>query len=85
MKKILAIVVALFAVSFVLAAECVIVPRPTFFEAQKGKFVLSSKSVVYVADKSLVRPATMFCTNVADEKGVQLSVVNGAPQNKNSI
>ena len=85
MKKILAIVVALFAVSFVLAAECVIVPRPAFFEAQKGKFVLSSKSVVYVADKSLVRPTTMFCTNVADEKGVQLSVVNGAPQTKNAI
>ena len=85
MKKILSIIVALFVAGFVMAAECVIVPRPALFEAQKGKFTLSSKSVVYVADRSLVRPATMFCTNVADEKGVQLSVVNGEPQTKNAL
>jgi hypothetical protein len=41
--------------------------------------VLSSKTTINVADKALVRPATMFCKYVADEKGLQLSVVESAP------
>ena len=62
--------VALVAAFAVVAAECVIVPRPVSYEPQKGKVTLTSKSVVYVADKSLVRPATIFCSHVAAEKGL---------------
>ena len=57
--------VALVVAGAVMAAECVIVPRPVSYEAQKGKLTLSSKSVVYVADKTKhyfhrVEPATAF-------------------------
>ena len=75
----------LFVVTVVMAAECVIIPRPVSYEAQKGRFTLSSKSVVCVADKSLVRPATIFTSYVAAEKGLQLAVVEGAAQDKSSI
>ena len=68
-----------------MAAECVIVPLPVSYEPQKGKVTLSSKSAVYVADKALVRPATMFCSYVAAEKGLQLAVVEGAAQGKGAI
>ena len=85
MKRIFVLFVALVAASMVMAAECVIVPRPVSYEAQKGKLTLSSKSVVYVADKSLVRPATMFTSFVATEIGVQLSVVENAPKAKGAI
>ena len=80
MKRIFALFVALVVAGAVMAAECVIVPRPALYEAKKGKFTLSSKSVVYVADKSLVRPATMFCSYVASEKGLNLSVVESLPK-----
>ena len=85
MKKLLVLIVALVASLSVMAAECVIVPRPVSYEPQKGKCALTSKSVVYVADKALVRPATMFCSNVAAEKGLQLSVVEGEASKKGSI
>ncbi|MBR5808274.1 MAG: hypothetical protein IKY24_06600, partial [Alistipes sp.] len=85
MKRIIALFVALVVAGAVMAAECVIVPRPVSYEAQKGKLSLSSKSVVYVADKSLVRPATMFVSYVAAEKGIQLAVVENQPKGKGVI
>ena len=85
MKRIFALFVALAVAVVVMAAECVIVPRPVSYEAKKGKLTLSSKSVVYVADKSLVRPATMFTSYVAAEKSVQLSIVENAPKAKGAI
>ena len=82
MKKLLLLSIALVASFSVMAAECVIIPRPASYEPQKGKCALSSKTVVYVADKSLVRPATIFCKYVAEEKGLQLNVAEGvAPSN----
>ncbi|MBR6656215.1 MAG: beta-N-acetylhexosaminidase [Alistipes sp.] len=85
MRKLLLLFVALATSLSVMAAECVIVPRPVSFEPQKGKMTLNSKSVVYVADKSLVRPATLFCSYVAAEKGLQLSVVENLPKGKGVI
>ena len=85
MKRIFTLFVALAMACVVCAAECVIVPRPVSFEPQKGKVTLTSKSVIYVADKSLVRPATMFCSYVATEKGLQLSVVESQPKGKGVI
>ena len=46
---------------------------------------MSAKSVVCVADKSLVRPATMFCSYIAAEKGLELSVVEGKAPRKGTI
>ena len=77
--------VALVVAGAVMAAECVIVPRPVSYEAQKGKLQLSSKSVIYVADKSLVRPATMFASYVAAEKDIQFAVVETLPKAKGVI
>jgi hexosaminidase len=85
MKRIFTLFVALVASMMVMAAECVIVPRPVSFEPRKGKVSLNSKSVIYVADKSLVRPATIFCSYVAAEKGLQLSVVEKQPKGKGAI
>ena len=85
MKKLLLLSVALVASLSVMAAECVIVPRPVSYEPQKGKVTLNSKSVVYVADTSLGRPATLFCSYVAAEKGLQLSVVEKQPKGKGVI
>ncbi len=85
MKRIFTLCFALVASMMVMAAECVIVPRPVSFEPQKGKVSLNSKSVIYVADKSLVRPATIFCSYVAAEKGLQLSVVEKQPKGKGAI
>ena len=85
MKRIFTLCLALVAACAVMAAECVIVPRPVSYEAKKGKLTISSKSVVYVADKSLVRPATMFCSYVAADKGVKLSVAENAPKGKGAI
>ena len=85
MKRLFILAVSLFVATMAIAAECVIVPLPVSYEPQKGKLSLSSKSVVYVADKALVRPATMFCSNVAAEKGLQFAVVEGAAQGKGSI
>ena len=85
MKRIFSLFIALVVACVVMAADNVIVPRPVSFEPQKGMIVLSSKSVVCVADKSLLQPATMFCSYVAAEKGLQLSVVEGATSNKGAI
>ena len=85
MKKLLLTFVALVAASVVMAAECVIIPRPASYELQKGKCVLTSKSVVYAADKSLVRPATMFASYMKVENGLDLAVVESAPKGKGSI
>ena len=85
MRKLFLTCAALVVACVAMAAECVIIPRPVSYEPQKGKCVLSSKTAVYVADKSLVRPATMFCKNVADEQGLQLSVVEGAAPSKGAI
>ena len=85
MKKLFVLLVALVASLSVMAAECVIVPRPVSYESQKGKLSLSDKSVVYVADKSLVRLATMFCSYVKAEKGVSLSVAEGVASKKGAI
>ena len=85
MKKLFLMCVALVMASVAVAGECLIVPRPVSYEPQKGKCVLSSKTTINVADKSLVRPATMFCKNVAYEKGLQLSVVESAVAAKGAI
>ena len=85
MKRLLLTFVALVVAFTVMAAENVIVPRPTSFESQKGKLSLTSKSVVAVSDKSLVRPATMFCAYVAAEKGLTLSVVENGAIGKGAI
>ena len=85
MKRFFLMCVALVVAGVTMAAECVIVPLPVSYEAQKGKCTLSSKTVVYVAEKSLVRPATMFCANVAAEKGLQLSVAEGVAPSKGAI
>ena len=85
MKKLFLMCVALVMAGVAMAAECVIVPLPVSYEAQKGKCTLSSKTVVYVAEKSLVRPATMFCSYVAEEKGLQLSVAEGVAPSKGAI
>ena len=82
MKKLFLTCAALVVACMAMAAECVIIPRPALYEPQKGKCALSSKTVVYTADKSLVRPATIFCKYVAEEKGLQLNVAEGvAPSN----
>ena len=85
MKRVLLICVALVVACVAMAAECMIVPRPVSYEPQKGKCVLSPNTVVYVADKSLVRPATMFCSNIEGEKGLKLSVVGVEPKGKGNI
>ena len=85
MRKLFLTCAALVVACVAMAAECVIIPRPVSYEAQKGKCALSSKTVVYVADKSLVRPATMFCSNVAAEKGLQFNVVEGVAPAKGAI
>ena len=85
MKRLFLMCVALVMTGVAMAAECMIVPLPVSYEAQKGKCALSSKTVVYVAEKSLVRPATMFCANVAAEKGLQLSVAEGVAPTKGAI
>ena len=85
MKKLLLLSIALVASLSVMAAECVIVPRPVSFEPQKGKLSLTSKTVVYAADKALVRPATMFCSYVAAEKDLKISVAEGTPKSKGAI
>ena len=85
MKKLFLMCVTLVMAGVAMAGECMIVPRPVSYEPQKGKCVLSSKTTINVADKSLVRPATMFCKNVADEKGLQLSVVESAAPSKGAI
>ena len=82
MKKLFLTCAAIVVACAAMAAECVIIPRPASYEPQKGKCALSSKTVVYVADKSLVRPATIFCKYVAEEKGLQFNVAEGvAPSN----
>ena len=82
MKKLFLTCAALVVACVAMAAECVIIPRPASYEPQKGKCALSSKTVVYVANRSLVRPATIFCKYVAEEKGLQLNVAEGvAPSN----
>ena len=82
MRKLFLTCAAIVVACVAMAAECVIIPRPASYEPQKGKCALSSKTVVYVADKSLVRPATIFCKYVAEEKGLQLNVAEGvAPSN----
>ena len=85
MKKLFLTCAAIVVACAAMAAECVIVPRPASYEPQKGKCALSSKTVIYVADKSLVRPATLFCSYVAAEKGLQLSVVEKQPKGKGVI
>ncbi len=85
MRKLFLTFVALVAASVVMAAECVIIPRPASYEPQNGKCVLTPKSVVYAADKSLVRPATMFASYVKAENGLDLAVVESAPKGKGAI
>ena len=85
MKKLFLTCAAIVVACAAMAAECVIIPRPASYEPQKGKCALSSKTVVYVADKSLVRPATIFCKYVAEEKGLQLNVAEGVAPSNGSI
>ena len=85
MKKLFLTCAAIVVACVAMAAECVIIPRPASYEPQKGKCALSSKTVVYVADKSLVRPATIFCKYVAEEKGLQLNVAEGVAPSKGAI
>ena len=85
MKKLFLMCIALVVASVAVAAECMIVPQPVSYEPQKGKCVLSPETAIYVANKSLVRPATMFCSYVAAEKDLQLSVAEGAAPAKGAI
>ena len=85
MRKLFLTCAAILAACVAMAAECVIIPRPVSYEPLKGKCALSSKTVVYVADKSLVRPATMFSKYVAEEKGLQLNVAEGVAPSKGAI
>ena len=85
MKRIFTMIAAIVITGVAMAAECVIVPRPASYEPQKGALTLSEKSVIYVADESLVRPATMFNTYLAKEKGVEFAVANGAAKGKGAI
>ena len=85
MRKLFLTFVALVAASVVMAAECVIIPRPASYEAGKGKCVLSAKSVIVVADKSLVRPAAMFATNLEAENGLALSVAEKSSNSKGNV
>ncbi len=85
MRKLLLFVVALVASLSVVAAECMIIPKPVSYEPQKGKCVLSPKTAIYVAEKSLVRPATIFCSQLEAEKGLQLAVVEGVAPAKGAV
>ena len=85
MKRIFLLIATIFVAMAAMAAKTVIIPRPMSVEDKKGKVVLSSKSVIYATDKSLVRPATIFCSYVAEEKGLQLSVVEKEPTTKGTI
>lgn len=85
MKRLYLLSIAIMASFAVSAAECVVVPRPLSFESQDGTISLSDKSVVYATDKSLVRPATMFCSYLSAEKGLNLSVVDKSPKSKSVI
>ena len=85
MKKLFLTCAALIVASVAMAAECVIIPRPASYEVQRGTFTLSSKTIIYVAEKSLIRPATMFCSNVASEKALKLTVTDGASAAKGAI
>ena len=80
MKKLSLLLVALVASFSVMAAECMITPRPVSYEAQEGVFSLSKKTAVYVADKSLAHPATLFCSYVEAEMGLHLAVVEKMPK-----
>ena len=75
MKKLSLLLVALVASFSVMAAECMITPRPVSYEAQEGVFSLSKKTVICVADKSLAHPAALFCSYVEAEMGLNLAVV----------
>ena len=80
MKKILltfATLVAAVAVSAQSAAT-VIIPRPMEAQATKGAFVVTPKTVISVADDSLVRPAEIFAGYVAAEEQMTLAVEKGA-------
>ena len=79
MKRFISIFVALMAIVSVSAqsVKTVIIPRPMEATAVKGSYTLSAKSVVAVADASLVRPAELFAEYVAKDLGATLAVKQG--------
>ena len=76
MRRVFLSIVALVAVFAVSAqhAHTVIVPRPMEVTAVKGAYTLGTKSVIAVADDSLVRPAELFACYVARDLGAVLDV-----------
>jgi len=76
MRRVFLSIVALVAVFAVSAqrAHTVIVPRPMEVTAVKGAYTLGAKSVIAVADDSLVRPAELFASYVARDLGAVLDV-----------
>ena len=79
MKRFLMIFAAVMAIASVSAqsVKTVIIPQPMEATAVKGCYTLSAKSVVAVADASLVRPAELFAEYVAKELGATLAVKQG--------
>ena len=79
MKRFISIFVALMAIVSVSAqsVKTVIIPKPMEATAVKGSYTLSAKSVVAVADASLVRPAELFAEYVAKDLGATLAVKQG--------
>ncbi len=73
----IAAVVAAISVSAQNAAT-VIIPRPLEATEGKGAFVVTPKTVIAVADDTLVRPAEIFAGYVAAEEGMTLAVEKGA-------
>ena len=85
MKKVLSLIIALAAASMAFAAECVIIPRPASYEPHNGTTTLSTKSVVYITDKSLAHPADLFCNHLKAELGLALTVSENKPKGKGAI
>ena len=79
MKRFIMIFAAAMAIASVSAqsVKTVIIPQPMEATAVKGSYTLSAKSVVAVADASLVRPAELFAEYVAKELGATLAVKQG--------
>ena len=78
MKKILLTFAALVAAIAVSAQSAnVVIPRPLEVSPEKGEFVVTPKTVISVADESLVRPAEIFAGYVAAEENMTLAVEKG--------
>ena len=79
MKRVISIFAAMLAIVSLSAqsVKTVIIPQPMEATAAKGSYTLSAKSVVAVADASLVRPAELFAEYVAKDLGATIAVKQG--------